>query len=89
MKCALGVNLYYQFNILLIIISLLSPVFLRVKMHNSCINYAYQWNIEQYFKKKTEKVQMMQINNAFSFKQIYLFAKPSCAAHFQCKDFQN
>lgn len=32
---------------------------------------------------------MMQINNAFSFKQIYLFAKPSCAAHFQCKDFQN
>lgn len=85
MKCALGVNLYYQFNILLIIISLLSPVFLRVKMHHSCINYAYQWNIEQYFKKKTEKVQMMQINNAFSFKQIYLFAKPSCAAHFQCK----
>lgn len=34
MECALGVNLYYQFNILLIIISLLSPVFLRVKMHH-------------------------------------------------------
>lgn len=49
MKCALGVNLYYQFNILLIIISLLSPVFLRVKMHNSCINYAYQMKYRTIF----------------------------------------
>lgn len=31
---------------------------------------------------------MMHINNAFSFKRIYLNAEPTCAAHIQRKGFQ-